>query len=119
MVRITLPDGRWVELRPIRLRDMTVMDDLFIAKDGAVGAAMEAVLDRISQAIEDSSLENGDIQELTGEDMGLVLRQWRSGGGVDDAVPPAKGRPSAKPSRRSRSARKAESTSPSVSESTS
>lgn len=76
--RVTLPDGRWVVLRPLRGADLVAMN-----RD--VGAIME----RLAAAAVEKSW-TGDLLEEEFGLLRLVLAGWRTSS-EEAAVPPAPG----------------------------
>lgn len=103
MARITLPDGRWLDMRTMTVNDELVMDDL-----GAAGSEAEATTEDDPKAAESAygrymgllrqtkailvaattaTSWGGDAGDMGRDAMFELVSQWRKAG-EDAAVPP-------------------------------
>lgn len=107
MPRVTLSDGRWLELRPIYVSDRLAVIDL--------QAEVEANPDRsfvvdylkaLAAIVEGGTTAkswDGSLLEMPEPELLTLMSKWRKAS-EDDAVPPASGTPSEGPSQSPESA---------------
>jgi hypothetical protein len=100
-VRITLDDGRWLDMRPMYISDMLAIQEAerrLSSKDGGerdVVAEFVAVCEAITPGVEARSWD-GPITQMTPEQAMRLARLW--GNATEDMVmPPLSGSASAKP----------------------
>jgi hypothetical protein len=103
MARITFPDGRWIDLRPMWVNDELAVEELGQAgseADAAEGDEAQAayqrytgMLRKVRGLLDGATIAtswDGDAGQMTRDDMLGLLGQWRNAT-EDDAVPPSSG----------------------------
>lgn len=94
MPRVTLSDGRWLELRPMWISDKLALVDL--EADTAPLERLRCYGAIIEPAVESRSWD-GSLLDMSEEQLLLLLRDWARGT-QEEALPPETGTPSPEPS---------------------
>lgn len=91
MARLTLPDGRWIEIRPQFIREQNAIRDLNdrTPPDTPILDYLNDLLVILRPAVTETSWD-GDVDELTPKQALLVMREWPRVT-EDDAFPPVPG----------------------------
>lgn len=93
MPRVTLSDGRWLDMRPIYISERRQFIELSrTAKNDAFVDYLEALVALVAPAVGGRSWD-GPIDALTTKQLMTIVAEWHRLS-EDDAVPPATGTPS-------------------------